>query len=409
MALLDTALRDARPEDDRISADPPEAVRLAGICGGLPLALQITAALLKADPSRTVSDLADELGDEIRRLKALRYDDGSGTSAPSVAAAFELSYRQLDEAAARVFRLLPVNPGPDVVYRSGRSTGGPAGQRRTQSDRPAGQGASGRGSARYDGSVADARLAAAVRRSSYRMLTLRRTGGNRPGTGCCSTTWTCANAADAHLRALPDTAVPAAFTGRDDALAWLDAERPNLIAARRHGGHYWQRPHRHAATDQSERVPGHTSSFRRPASHRYSEPGCRSRLGNQDYEAIALTTLGTALNEVGRVEEAITAHQDAAAIFRETGDRRREAMARNNLGIALRQAGRFEQGITAHQDAAAIYREIGDRNYEGTALGNLANALRQADQVRAGDHRVPGRGGDFPGNRRPAARGHGAT
>ncbi len=31
-----------------------------------------------------------------------------------MAAAFELSYRRLDEAAARVFRLLPVNPGPDV-------------------------------------------------------------------------------------------------------------------------------------------------------------------------------------------------------------------------------------------------------------------------------------------------------
>ena len=45
---------------------------------------------------------------------ALRYDDGSGTGGPSVAAAFELSYRRLDETAARVFRLLPVNPGPDM-------------------------------------------------------------------------------------------------------------------------------------------------------------------------------------------------------------------------------------------------------------------------------------------------------
>ena len=88
--------------------------RLAGVCGGLPLALQITAALLNADPALTAGELADELADEIGRLEALRYDDGSGTSAPSVAAAFELSYRQLDEAAARVFRLLPVNPGPDV-------------------------------------------------------------------------------------------------------------------------------------------------------------------------------------------------------------------------------------------------------------------------------------------------------
>ena len=71
MELLEAALRDARPGDDRIGADRAGAVRLAGICGGLPLALQITAALLKADPSRTVGDLADELGDEVRRLEAL--------------------------------------------------------------------------------------------------------------------------------------------------------------------------------------------------------------------------------------------------------------------------------------------------------------------------------------------------
>src|SRR6516164_3964729 len=96
VALLDAALREARPGDDRVAADWPGALRLAGICGGLPLALQITGALLKADPSCTISDLAEELIDEIHRLEALRYDDGSGTSAPSVAAAFELSYRQLD-------------------------------------------------------------------------------------------------------------------------------------------------------------------------------------------------------------------------------------------------------------------------------------------------------------------------
>jgi hypothetical protein len=40
-----------------------------------------------------------------------------------------------------------------------------------------------------------------------------------------------ADAAAAHLRALPGTPVPAGFTGRDDALAWLDMERPSLIPA----------------------------------------------------------------------------------------------------------------------------------------------------------------------------------
>ena len=48
--LLETALPTARPDDDRISGDPEAAGRLARVCGGLPLALQITAALLKADP-----------------------------------------------------------------------------------------------------------------------------------------------------------------------------------------------------------------------------------------------------------------------------------------------------------------------------------------------------------------------
>ena len=114
VGLLDAALRAARPDDNPISADREAAVRLAGVCGGLPLALQITAALLKADATLSTGELADELATEQDRLPRLAYDDGSGQGAPSVAAAFELSYRRLDETFARVFRLLPVNPGPDL-------------------------------------------------------------------------------------------------------------------------------------------------------------------------------------------------------------------------------------------------------------------------------------------------------
>ena len=99
----------ARPEDDRISSDRQAAGRLARVCGGLPLALQIVAAQLKADPALSLSEFADELAAESKRLQRLRYDDGSGMGAPSVAATFELSYRRLDETSARVFRLLAVN------------------------------------------------------------------------------------------------------------------------------------------------------------------------------------------------------------------------------------------------------------------------------------------------------------
>ena len=364
------------PGDDRIGADRPGAVRLAGICGGLPLALQITAALLKADPSRTVSEMADELADEIRRLEALRYDDGSGTSAPSVAAAFELSYRQLDEAAARVFRLLPVNPGPDVSTAAAAAL----------ADLPVSD------ARRVIGQLVRAHLveAAAGAAGRWRMHDLLRLyarqlsdahadadGREQARDRLLRYYLDTAGAADDHLRALPGTPVPADFTGRDSALAWLDAERPSLVAAVTMA----------ASTGRDQiamRLPlslGEYLAWRRRfddwlSTTMISRDAAR-RLGDRGNEAGALNNLGLALREVRRFEEAITAHQDAAAIFRETGDRHGEGMALNNLGIALREVRRFEEAITAHQDAAAICRETGDRHGEGMALGNLGAALQE--------------------------------
>ena len=179
VALLDEVVRAARPDDDRIGGDPAAAGRLAGACGGLPLALQITAALLAADPALTAAELAAEMADEVRRLETLRYDDGSGVSAPSVAAAFELSYRQLDEDAARMFRLLPADPGPDVSTEAAAELAGwPADRARAAIGRlirahlvePA----------RRARPVADARPAAPVRPPGPRRQSRRAGAGRRP-------------------------------------------------------------------------------------------------------------------------------------------------------------------------------------------------------------------------------------
>ena len=381
VALLDAALRDARPGDDRIAADRPGAVRLARICGGLPLALQITAALLKADPGRTASDLADELGDEIRRLEALRYDDGGGTSAPSVVAAFELSYRQLNETAARVFRLLPVNPGADVSTAAAAAL----------TDLPVSE------VRRVIGQLVRAHLVEAAARAAgrWRMHDLLRLYAGQLSDAHASADrqeqardrllgyyLDTARAADAHLRALPGMPLPAGFTGREDALAWLDAERPNLIAAVTMA----------ASTGREQiamRLPLNLSEYlewRRRfddwlATIMVSRDAAR-RLGDRRNEAAALGTLGNLLPQIRRFEDAITACQDAAAIFRETGSRHREGMALDNLGIALDGAGRVEEAITAHQDAAAIFRETGDRHDEGMALNNLGLALQGAGRAQ---------------------------
>jgi tetratricopeptide (TPR) repeat protein len=373
IGLLDKALRLGRPDDDRISAAPSSAARLAGLCGGLPLALQITAALLKADPSQTVSEMADVLDAEVRRLTVLRYDDGSGTSAPSAAAAFEVSYRQLEETASRVFRLLSVNPGPDV------STAAIV--------------------ALTDQSVSDARavisqlvrahlIESAAVEGRWRMHDLLRLyalqvsdahadadGREQARDRLLRYYLATASAADEHLRALQGSPVPAAFTNSEDALTWLDVERPNLVAAVTMAANIGR--------DQIViRLPLRLSrylSWRRHFGDWLSitlmsrDAAVRKR--DQNSEAAALNNLGLALFEMRRFDEAITAHQDAAAILRETGSQNDEGMALNNLGLALRTVGRFDEAITAHRDAAAIFRETGDQNNEAKALTNLGSVL----------------------------------
>ncbi|WP_326782742.1 hypothetical protein OG481_00080 [Streptomyces longwoodensis] len=67
----------------------------------------------------------------------------------------------------------------------------------------------------------------------------------------------------------------------------------------------------------------------------------------------------------------------AAAIFRETGGRRREAEAWGNLGLA-RSAGPEPDG-QALETAAALFRETGDLDDERRALLHRARLGRPAD------------------------------
>ena len=373
IALLDAAVRAARPGDDRIRGDQEAAGRLAGICGGLPLALAITAALLNADPALAAAELADELGAS-HRLQRLAYNDGSGGTARSVPAAFELSYRRLDQTAARVFRLLPVGPGPDVSTAAaavladlpvGEVRGVLGGLARAHLAEAA-PGTGGRWrmhdllrlyAARLsdDHADADGREQARDRLLGYYLLT--------------------AEAADDHVRALPGMAVPQEFTGRDDALAWLDAERASLVAAVSMAA---DTGHDQAAVSLPLLL-GEYFGWRRRfddwlATMTISLNTAR-RLGDRPGEGAALTSLGLALLEVRRSGEAITACQDAVAICRETGDRHSEGLVLGNLGLALGEVRRFEEAITAHREDLAICRETGDRHGQGAALSNLGLAL----------------------------------
>ena len=91
---------------DKVGAGETASREVVNLCGRLPLAIRIAAARLRARTDWTVAHLAELLADARRTLRELHAGD------LDVRAAFELSYRSLDNDAARLFRLLRVRPGP---------------------------------------------------------------------------------------------------------------------------------------------------------------------------------------------------------------------------------------------------------------------------------------------------------
>lgn len=374
--LLTQALRNARPDDPRAAEDSALAA-LAAACGGLPLALQIAAALLKASPRRAVSDLAKDLADERARLKLLAFPDNA--LRPGVRAALKLSCDRLTEPQARMLRLLTVDPGPDVETPAAAALAdlSPAqasgllyaleGAHLIKPD------ASGRRWGMHDlvrlygRELLDAAADSAEQQQARDRL--------------FAYYLTTAEAADGHLRALPGESASARFGGRDEALAWFDANRANLVAA-------VDLAVERGRLDVAALLPLCMTEFffwrvylqECVDTHVVAVNAARS-INDRRHEGTALTNLGTALQELRRFDEAIEAHQQAVAVYREAADKHSEGSALNNLGMVLSEVNRFDAAVEAHRQAAAIFRETGDKHSEGIALNNLGIPLSAMHRV----------------------------
>lgn len=95
--------------EPRVAAEPESAALLAELCARLPLALRIAAANLAARPGRSLAACAEELA-EGNRLTELSV---RGDRQTAVRTAFDRSHTALEPAAARLFALLGLVPGPD--------------------------------------------------------------------------------------------------------------------------------------------------------------------------------------------------------------------------------------------------------------------------------------------------------
>ncbi|MGW0835633.1 tetratricopeptide repeat protein [Streptomyces prunicolor] len=367
--LLDRALRIARPADSRVADDPEEAARLAALCGHLPLALQIAAALLVVDPDKPVAELTAELAASRDPLGHL--NDGER----SVRAAFDLSYERLPLEQAHVLRLMALAPGPDASDEVVAALVG--------ADTPPVQDLE---------ALVRAHLVERGRESGrrwWRLHDLVRAFGVGVVSGDVGWVeegevargrvlefyygW--ADAADDWLRWLPGMEMSGRFGGRGEALGWLDGERSGLVAAVG-----WAERERFA--DTAVRLAACLAVYLEL--RRYFDDwvvvgraavAAAGRFGDRTDEARAWGNLGNALRGAGRVEEAVEAHTRARDLFQAVGDRTDEAIAWNNFGLALREAGRVAEAIEAHTRARDLHQTIEDRHREAIAWNYLAIAL----------------------------------
>lgn len=90
----------------RVQAERGSAERLAGLCGGLPIALCVAAARIASRPRRSLARMIDELSDERARLDML-----SAEGDLSVRATFDVAYGDLSPPLQRVYRTLGLHPG----------------------------------------------------------------------------------------------------------------------------------------------------------------------------------------------------------------------------------------------------------------------------------------------------------
>jgi DNA-binding SARP family transcriptional activator len=95
---------------DRVANEPDAVEAIVAGCARLPLALAIVAARAATHPGFRLATLVAQLREITGALDVLH----GGDPATDVRAVFSWSYRSLSTAAARLFRLLGLHPGPDV-------------------------------------------------------------------------------------------------------------------------------------------------------------------------------------------------------------------------------------------------------------------------------------------------------
>ncbi|HEV2636109.1 MAG TPA: BTAD domain-containing putative transcriptional regulator [Actinocrinis sp.] len=374
---------------DRVAAEPQAAAEVVRYCAGLPLAVRIAAARLASRPGWTVADLAGRLADERRRLRELSVAD------LEVYACFQMSYAQLehsrpgygrDGALARAARLLGLFPGPYfTVHAAAALLDAPLQDAEDLLE-----------------ALVDANLLETPAPSRYRphdllrvFLAERARAEESPEVVRAAVlrlggwyVYACRQALAALEVGIPDqrpheavrSEPPLRFTDPDRALAWFDAERPNLLAVAR-------------AVDAggTSAVPwlltGAVYNFYnlRGLWDDWIESaliGLRSARADPDPETAAhtLVLLGYGLAVGGWPVPGLARCEEGLAVFERTGNLRAQVLTLETMAAVAGALGRSGQRIGFLGRVAALRRELGSWSGLAVALGELALAYARADR-----------------------------
>ncbi|WP_245887225.1 ATP-binding protein [Umezawaea tangerina] len=363
-----------------VGPDPEARARVARRCGHLPLALGLVAGYMGGLSGWTLTDHADRLD---QRHEDRRLDSAVGL-------ALDVSYRHLPAPARRLFRLLSLHPGrdfdgaaaaalagtaPDVARGRLHRLGGDHLLRTPAPDRYA---------------FHDLVRAHAVGRAddedppSAHRAALTRLFDHYLDTAAAAVATAFPVDDDGRPRAaLVDRA---AFVDRADALSWLDAERPALVAVAGHAAARGWPTHatRLSATLWRYLAGGHHADAL--AIHGHAHRVARAT-GDPAGQARALADLGLTHLRSGLYARAGEHLRRSLDLFRHTDDRTGRARALNVLGLVDLWLGRYRLATDNHGQALDLFRRSGDVANEARALGNLGVVqLRLGHHARAADH-----------------------
>jgi tetratricopeptide (TPR) repeat protein len=377
----------------RVTAEPEAARELAGLCGGLPLALAITAARAAARPGFRLAALAAELYDEHSRLDAL----DAGEEAASIRAVFSWSYQSLAAPAARLFRLLGLHPGPDISVPAAASLAGlDVAKARGLLVRLAGACLI---TEHVPGRYALHDLLRAYAAEQARGLDPR-SGPRDASRRVLDYYVRSAAAADRLLNPLrdpidlgspPPGTAPESFANFGQAMAWFEAEHAVLVAAVtlavRQGFDTcaWQLPWA-LASFLDRRAHWHDwEAVQRTA------VAAAQRLGDKAAQAHSRRGLGHVCVVLGSYQDAHDQFEHALRLYSELGDRIGQARAHHDTAWSYGKQGRFQEGLDHSQQALRLARAAGDCPTEAKALngigwhsahlGNYQRALASCQQA----------------------------